>query len=393
VTPAPARVVIVGASAAGLAAATALRDEGYGGEIVLLGAEALPPYDRPPLSKKRLEPDAASALRGLVLADAAELARLDLDLRLGQAATALDTAARRLTLAGGATLAWDACILATGADPIRLPGEALVLRGLEDALAIGAALRRARAVVIVGAGVLGCELAALARGAGAAVTVVDTQAAPMLDKLGPLVAARVEALHRAAGVEFRFGAGVAAIEGSPAQGQRVTLADGSGLQADLVLVAIGCRPAVGWLAGSGVPLSNGVLCDAECRALPGVYAAGDVANWYNPRYRRHMRIEHRMNAAEQGMAAAANLLGAGRAFDPIPFFWTDQYAAKIQVHGLIGADCEAEVLADDPSSGGLLVAYSRNGVVEGVLGWNMIRQLRAARALVGQQRASAGTAV
>lgn len=383
---APRRVAIVGASAAGLAAATALRDEGFAGSIALIGAEPHLPYDRPPLSKKR-----PPAWESVALLPEAAIGKLDLELHLGRCAVALDPAARSLTLADGTALAWDACVLATGVEPVRLPG-ALVLRDLEDAQRIEAVLQRARQVVVVGAGVLGCELAALARSAGVAVSVVDPQAGPMLERLGPLVSARLRHLHEERGVAFRLGCGLAAIEGGEAGGYRVTLSDGTTLEADAVLASVGCRPAVGWLAGSGVPLDNGVRCDAFCQALPGVYAAGDLASWYNPRYRRQMRIEHRLNATEQGMAAAANLLGARQAFDPIPFFWTDQYEAKIQVHGLIGADCEIDVLAEDGANGGLLVAYSRNGVIEGVLGWNMIRPLRSARSLIGQERAGAGAA-
>lgn len=389
--PLPRRVAIVGASAAGLAAATALRDEGFDGSIALVGGEPHLPYDRPPLSKKRLPAEGAWA--SVALVPEAAIGKLDLELHLGRRAVALDSAARRLTLEDGTSLDWDACVIATGADPVRLPGGALVLRGLEDAQRIEAALQRARHVVVVGAGVLGCELAALARAAGVAATVVDPQSGPMLERLGPLVSGRLRDLHEESGVVFRFGCGVAAIEGSAAVGYRVTLSDGTRLEADAVLASIGCRPAVGWLAGSGVPLENGVRCDAWCEALPGIYAAGDVACWDSRRYRRPLRIEHRLNATEQGMAVAANLLGARQAFDPIPFFWTDQYRAKIQVHGLIGADCALEVLAEDTAGGGLLVAYSRNGVIEGVLGWNMIRPLRSARSLIGQERAGAGAGV
>ncbi len=383
----PSRIAILGASAAGLSASQALRDEGYAGEIVLIGAEPEPPYDRPPLSKQRSpSPDRHA---DIALADAAELERLDLDLRLGIPATRLDIHGRKVILANGADVTWEACLIATGAAPISLPGGGLTLRSLDDAVRIDAAIQASSHIAIIGAGVLGCELAALARREGVAVSVIDPQMGPMLDRLGGEASKRLEALHRDQGVEFFFGSGVETIQGGDAQGYCVTAANGVRIEADRVFVAIGCRPSVEWLAGSGLTLDNGVVCDAYCEAAPGVYAAGDVANWFNPRYARQMRIEHRMNATEQGMAAAANILGARRAFDPIPFFWSDQYDAKIQVHGVIDGSYETDFLARNADSGGFVIAYSRQGKVEGVLGWNMARALRSARALIGQDREAA----
>ncbi|MEX0923477.1 MAG: FAD-dependent oxidoreductase [Rhodovibrionaceae bacterium] len=386
-TAPPGRIAIVGASAAGLAATQALRDEGFTGEIALIGAEPEAPYDRPPLSKGRIASAADHAQ--VALADAEELAALSAELRFGVAAKALDLKRRRVILENGEEIAWDACVIATGAEPIALPGGGLTLRSLGDAVEIAAAIDAAEHIAIVGAGVLGCELAALARQAGVAVTVIDPQAGPMLDRLGPRVAGRLEEMHRAQGVAFRFGSGVETISGDAAGGYRIAASDGTTVEADRVFVAIGCRPAVGWLTDSGLALDNGVVCDATCQAAPGVFAVGDVANWYNPRYGRRMRIEHRMNATEQGMAAAANLLGAGRPFDPIPFFWTDQYDAKIQVHGVIDGTCDTDFLMENSESGGFAVAYSRHGRIEGVLGWNMARELRRARSLIGQDRETA----
>ena len=383
--PAPRRVAIVGASAAGLAVATGLRDEGFDGEIVLVGAEDALPYDRPPLSKKGF----TGQLDSVALTDTAELAELQLDLRLGATARALDPARKTLTLEYGEEIPFDACALATGATPIRLPGPGQVLRSFEDALAIDRALERASKVIVIGAGVLGCELAALAREKRADALVVDLLDGPMLDKLGPAVSGRLEALHREKGVAFRLGTGVAEIAGDAQGGYRVVLDDGSAQDCDLVLVAVGCRPVVDWLEGSGVPLANGVRCDVYCEALPGIYAAGDVASWPSPRYGRRLRIEHRMNATEQGMAVAANILGAREAFDLIPFFWTDQYDAKIQVFGVIDGSLDSDILTENSENGGFVTSYSRNGRVEGVLGWNMARSLRKARALIGKERSAA----
>ena len=383
--PAPHRVAIVGASAAGLAVATGLRDEGFEGEVILVGAEDALPYDRPPLSKKGF----ARELSAVALTDAEEVAQLGLELRLGSPARALDQERRIIHLESGEEIPWDACAIATGASPIRLPGPGLVLRSFDDALAIDSALGAAASVVIVGAGVLGCELAAVARSKQVDTLVVDRLSGPMEDKLGPEVSARLQALHWEQGVAFRFGLGVEDISGSPGQGFRAAFTDGTAAEADLVLVAVGCRPAVEWLAGSGLALENGVLCDATCQAAPGIYAAGDVANWLNPRYGRRMRIEHRMNATEQGMAVAANILGAEQPFAPIPFFWSDQYDTKIQVFGVIDGALQTDFLTKNSDNGGFVAAYSRQGRVEGVLGWNMARALRAARDLIGMDRAAA----
>lgn len=385
----PRRVAIVGASAAGLSVATALRDEGYDGDIALIGAEDSLPYDRPPLSKRHFA--GRDDLAAVALADPAEIDDLGIDCRLGSAAKGLDVEARSIFLENDAEISWDTCVIATGAAPIRLPGEGLVLRSFDDAVQISRALERARHVVIIGAGVLGCELAALARASEAEVLVVDLQDGPMLDRLGPLVSQRLESYHRERGVEFCFGMAVAEIAGSVASGFQVTFANDLRVETDLVLIAIGCRPATAWLAGSALPLEDGVVCDAYCAAAPGVYAAGDVANWINPRYGRRMRIEHRMNATEQGMAVAANILGAGEAFAPIPFFWTDQYDIKLHVHGVIDGTLETDFLAENSEKDGFVIAYSRDGRVEGVLGWNMARRVREARALIGRDREMATT--
>lgn len=370
------RVAIVGASAAGLAVAETLRDEGFTGTIALIGEDPLPGYDRPPLSKKlhRVESDLT------MLADPALLARLGLDLRLGIRAIAADATAGTLTLASGDRIAWDALVVATGVTPFVLPGGGLTLRSFDDAVRLGTALDDAATVLIVGAGILGCELAALVAGSGRRVLMVDPQPAPMVDRFGPAIARRLFDLHAAHGVEMHFGVPVERVR----PGAGIDLIDGRRFDADLVLVAVGSRPETGWLDGSHIPLGNGVVCDEFCRARPNVYAAGDVANWFNPRFGRRMRIEHRMNATEQGMAVAANILGRNQVFDPIPYFWTDQYDQKIQVHGLIGGDRRVTALTGTVDDDGFVLAYSTDGIIEGVLGWNMAGGVRKARALVGQ---------
>jgi 3-phenylpropionate/trans-cinnamate dioxygenase ferredoxin reductase subunit len=181
----------------------------------------------------------------------------------------------------------------------------------------------------------------------------------------------------------RTGIGVTRLVGE----QRVTgveLDDGTVVAADVVLVAIGAVPATEWLAGSGVTVGNGVICDAECQAAPGVYAAGDVASWHHQGFDEQMRVEHRMNATEQGMAAARNLLGANTPFTPVPYFWTDQYEAKIAAFGLLTPDAEVTVAQGDPAEGKFIAHYKRDGRLAGVFGWNMNRELRKERRLLAE---------
>ncbi|WP_420418472.1 NAD(P)/FAD-dependent oxidoreductase [Pacificispira sp.] len=382
-TTTPGRIAIVGASAAGFAVANELRDQGYDGTISLIGAEALPPYDRPPLSKRK-----AIDIDDIALADLGKLEALDLNLCLGQRAVGLDTIGKTVHMADGRTVRWDACVIATGADPIRIPGVESVLRTMADAHVIQSRLDRAGSVAIIGAGVLGCELASLAISMNCAVTVIDGLPGPMQNRLGTSVSDRLRRHHQEAGVTFRLGQTVSDVAGNPDQGYRIGLSDGGTVQADAVIAAVGCRPATGWLKDSDVPVNNGVLCDENCRAMPDVFAAGDVANWFNPRFGRHMRVEHRMNATEQGMAVANQLLARGRPFDPIPFFWTDQGDLKLQVHGLVGPDMEIVRLDGETDDKRFVLAYLREGLIEGVLGWNMAQMLRKARPLIGRPRAA-----
>ncbi|MEI5136737.1 FAD/NAD(P)-binding oxidoreductase [Streptomyces libani] len=281
-----------------------------------------------------------------VLRQEADLQRLKLDLRLGCRATGLDPAARTVTLADGDRLRYDGLLLATGLRPRRLPfGHDLagvhVLRTLDDALTLRAQLGAGPRVVVIGAGFLGSEIAATARGLGLDVSLVDTEPTPLARQVGTFVGGLVADLHRDHGVRLHMGHGVTEVTGARGRVTAVLLDDGTRLPADVVVVAIGSVPAVDWLAGSGLPLGDGVRCDSHCRAAPGVYAAGDVANWPDPATGGRVRLEQRMNATEQARAAVRNLLaGPGDAvpYTPVPFGWTDQYDAKIQFHGSCPAD-------------------------------------------------------
>ncbi|MFJ2864161.1 NAD(P)/FAD-dependent oxidoreductase [Kitasatospora sp. NPDC087314] len=378
------RIVIVGASAAGLTAAETLRRRGWDGHLTLIGDEPHPPYDRPPLSKQILTGDWPA--ERAVLRSPQDLAHLQADLRLGQPATALDAAGHRVRLGGGESIRFDGLVIATGVTPRRLPDSDLagvhVLRTLDDALALRAALLTAPRVVVVGAGFLGTEVAAAARTMGLQVTLVEPEPVPVRHPFGDRIGALVADLHRAHGTRLRCGTPVRRLRSTGGQVTGVELGDATTLPADLVVLALGATPATGWLTDSGLHLGNGVVCDAWCRAAPGIYAAGDVASWHNPHFGTRMRLEHRTNATEQAIAAAGNLLGDAIPFAPVPYFWTDQYDTRIQAYGILPPDADLRVISGDPSTGRFTAAYGHQGVVVGVLGWNNPRELRTLRRLV-----------
>ncbi len=374
-------IAVVGASAAGLTAAQTLRREGYEGPLTVIGGEDLMPYDRPPLSKQVLSGDwepSKIALPSTV--DSVEW-------RLGVRVVGLDVSGRQLALSTGDSLAYDKLVVATGVTPRRLPfGQDLAgvhtLRTLPDTLAFKEELASARSVVIVGAGFMGSEVAAVASGMGADVTVVDPLPAPMIRQFGPWLGDLVAKLHADHGVRMRLGVGVTGLRGG-SRVDGVELADGTVLPADVVLVAIGSVPNTSWLAGSGLSLTDGVDCDSLCRAAPNVVAAGDVASWTHPVHGRRIRVEHRMNATEQGMAAARTLLGKGEPYAPIPYFWTDQYDVKIQAYGDFPAGAVPSVAAGDVGAGRFAAVYVSAGQITGVVGWNLPRDTRQLRARIG----------
>jgi 3-phenylpropionate/trans-cinnamate dioxygenase ferredoxin reductase subunit len=389
----PRNVVIVGASAAGLATAEALRNKGYDGRLTLVGDETHLPYDRPPLSKQVLS--GAWQPERVRLRDDQAIARLDADLQLGREAVGLDTAGRKVMLDGGDRVAFDALVLATGVTPRRLPGDDLagvhVLRTLDDALALRADLLDRPKVVVVGAGFLGAEVAAVARTMGLEVTLVDPLPVPMRRQLGDRIGELVGQMHRDHGVALRLGVGVARFAESAGRVVAVELEDDTRLDADVVVVAVGSSPTTGWLSDSGLPVGDGVECDAGCQAAPGIYAAGDVASWHNPHFGLRMRVEHRLNATEQGMAVAANLLGEQRPFAPVPYFWSDQYDARIQAHGIFPEHADVTVVHGSPDDRRFVAAYGHEGKVVGVLGWNSHRELRKLRRLVVDHAPASGS--
>jgi 3-phenylpropionate/trans-cinnamate dioxygenase ferredoxin reductase subunit len=323
------RVVIAGGGLAGLRTAAEARAAGYPGAITMLAAEPHPPYDRPPLSKKLMlgELDSTSM--------AAEAGELGLDLRLGEAATGL---ADGVVRTGRAEYRFDRLVIATGAVPVRLPGDGgqHVLRTVDDALAIRAALRPGTRLAIVGAGWIGAELATVAAARGCAVTVVEAGAGPAVAALGADVAAALVPWYAAAGVDLRLGQPVESV----AEGGLV-LPGGGWLAADLVVTAVGVRPATGWLAGSAVQLGDGVHTDSQLRtSVPGVFAVGDCAAFWSRRYGQRLRIEHWDSALHGPRVAAANLLGDGQDYDPVPYFWSEQFGRMVQVAGRPGGPAQ-----------------------------------------------------
>jgi NADPH-dependent 2,4-dienoyl-CoA reductase/sulfur reductase-like enzyme len=370
-------VVVVGASLAGLRAVETLRTEGFDGPVTLIGAEDHLPYDRPPLSKKVLsgewEPGRVALRRD------GGLDALDLDARLGVRAVELDLGGRTVRLTDGSAVAYDALVLATGAEVRRLPGQPdleglYMLRTLDDSLALRAALTDgAPRVVVVGAGFIGSEVAATARGLGCPVTVVEALPVPLERALGPEIGAACAALHRAHGVDLRLGVGVDGFEGRD-RVEGVRLTDGSVVAADVVVVGVGVTPATGWLEGSGLELRDGVVCDASLAAgPPGIYAAGDVCRWPNRLFGEEMRVEHWTNAAEQGAHAARTILGvaAGEApspYAPVPFFWSDQYGLKLQFLGRAGPDDDVRIVHGSKEEHGFVALYGRAGRLRGVFG-------------------------
>jgi 3-phenylpropionate/trans-cinnamate dioxygenase ferredoxin reductase subunit len=345
--------VIAGASLTGAKAAETLRTDGFEGRLVLIGAEQERPYERPPLSKDYLRGEAARDT--LYVHDEGFYAEHDIDLRLGRAVTGIDLAGSAVTLDDGERLRFDRLLLATGAEPRRLPiaGAELdgvhYLRSSADSDALRARLERGGAVVVIGAGWIGSEVAASARQRGLDVTVIEPATVPLERVLGAEVGAIYRDVHADHGVRMLLGTGVEAFEGGAAV-ERVRTSDGRVLECDFVVVGIGVQPRDGLASEAGIATGDGILVDEHLRtSAPGVFAAGDVANAQHPFYGEPIRVEHWANALHQGPAAARCMLGHDEPFDRLPYFFSDQYDVGMEYSGF-ARSWDRVVFRGDPAT-------------------------------------------
>ena len=365
---------MAGAGLAGFRAVTELRERGFTGQITLIGAERRPPYDRPPLSKKVLTDD------GVDPSLQADFGALDVDFRCGEAATGMDAQ----TLATDRDkYPYDRLILATGAVPVALagPGRQRFLRNYDDALALRSLFRPGLRLAIVGAGWIGAELATAAAAHGCQVTVVEAGPAPLASALGAPVGAQTSRWYAAAGVRLQTGVAVESVL-SAGNEQGLALAGGGWLAADEIVTAVGVRPATGWLEGSGIWLENGVAVDAGLRAsLPGVYAAGDCAAFESRRFGRRLRFEHWDVALRAPAVVAANLAGAAEIYDPVPYFWSEQFGRMVQYVGHHGG-ADRMLLRGDPAAPRWGACWLAGGALVALLAVDAPRDLAQGRRLI-----------
>ena len=383
------RIAVVGASLAGLRAVEFLRRAKFEGQLVLIGAEKHTPYDRPPLSKEVLRGEADQqglALRRKSYDD------LDVDLRLGQRAVFLDTDKREVRLESGDAVGYDGLIIATGGEVRALPNQPTMagihmLRTLDDALAIRAALQAKPRVAVIGAGFIGAEVAASARQLGLDVTMIEALETPLAQSLGPRIGRLLQDAHERRGVRVLCGRRVEGFDGAD-RVQSLRLDDGSRVDSDLVVVGIGVKPAVSWLEGSEIEIEDGVRCDETlATSVSGVVAAGDVASWYNPLFEERMRVEHWTNAVEQARHAVSTLLaapGEAKPFASVPMFWSDQFDLKIQGAGRPRRSDELVFARGAPEPEKLVALYGRAGRLVGALAFNQAPKLVQLRMLIAK---------
>ncbi|OBK23179.1 NAD(P)/FAD-dependent oxidoreductase [Mycobacterium asiaticum] len=360
-------IVIVGGGLAAARTAEQLRRAEYTGPITIVSDEVHLPYDRPPLSKEVLRAEVDDvALKPREWYD-----EKNITLRLGAAATGIDTAAKTVTLADGTSLGYDELVIATGLVPRRIPSfpdldGIRVLRSFDECMALRTHASSAKKAVVVGAGFIGCEVAASLRGLGVEVSLVEPQPTPLASVLGEQIGELVTRLHRDEGVDVRTGLGVAEVRGT-GHVDTVVLSDGTEISADLVVVGIGSHPATDWLADSGIEVANGIICDEAGRtSAPHVWALGDVASWRDTTGHQ-VRVEHWSNVADQARVVVPAMLGREVPTSVVvPYFWSDQYDVKIQCLGEPEATDTVHLIEDDGRK--FLAYYERDGVLVGVVG-------------------------
>ncbi|HZN49421.1 MAG TPA: FAD-dependent oxidoreductase [Methylomirabilota bacterium] len=374
-----ATVAIVGASLAGSSAAATLREEGFDGRVVLIGAEPQLPYDRPPLSKNYLR--GVTPFEKTLLRPADFYRERDIEMRLGTTVTRVDAEKRTVALHDGERLEFDQLLIATGGKNRRFPIPGIDLPGVydlrtvADADRIREAMARGGRAVVVGMGFIGAEVAAAMRQSGLDVVAIEPFKTPLYRALGEEIGRVVEGLHRDNGVEMILDDAVTAFEGA-GKVERVVTRNGRRIDCSLAVFGLGIEPATELVAGTPVRVDNGIVVDDQCRTnVPGIFAAGDVANHYHPVCGRQMRVEHWQNGVKQGAAAARSMLGRGQTYDEVHWFWSDQFDANIQYAGFHAA-WDQIVVRGSLESRKFLAFYLTGGRVESVVAINQGRDMR-----------------
>ncbi|GAA2797679.1 NAD(P)/FAD-dependent oxidoreductase [Saccharopolyspora taberi] len=378
-------IAIIGTSLAGFSAAQQLRQQGFDGRLVLVGDEVHQPYDRPPLSKDFLQGKIDRA--ELALGDQSDFDDLDAQWRIGDPAVRLRSADASVELLSGERIEADGVVLATGATPRRLPGTDGIagihtLRTVDDAAALRDELTSGSRVVVIGAGFIGAEVASSCSHLGAEVTVVEAAELPLVHALGKEMASACADLHGDHGVRTRFGVGVDEVLSADGRVTGVRLAGGEELPADVVVVGIGVRPNIEWLADSGLGLDDGVSCDAGgITGLSNIAAVGDVAHVHRPHLGRSTRAEHWTAATTQPRVAVRNLLAGNTVehHNEVPYFWSDQYGVRIQFAGAARPGSEVRVVDGDVEDRSFLAHYEHDGQLVAVLGFNQPKAFGRAR--------------
>ena len=380
--------VIIGAGIAGNAGAETLRKHGFDGAVHLVGAEPYRPYDRPPLSKEFLS--GTKEQEKLFFKPDDFYTEQSIELHLGTEATTLDPSSNTVALSNGETLRYDKLLLATGSRvrTLPIPGSNLqgvhYLRTINDSQAIAQSMNGASRVVIVGAGFVGSEVAAVCKTAGLEVTVLEIQPQPMAHILGEEMGAIYANFHTGRGIELRLREGISEIRGS-SHAEQVVTDRGNVIDCDFVVIGVGISPDTALAESAGLDVDRGILVDESCQTShPDIYAAGDVANWYHPGLGHRLRVEHWDNALNQGAAAAKSMLGAPEPYSPTLYFWSDQYDLNIQYLGH-ATEWDEIAVRGNPSDEKFTAFYLKEGSVHGALVVNNFRDIRPTRTLIGQK--------
>ena len=384
----PETMVIVGASLAGGSAAVTLRQEGFEGKVLLIGAEPQPPYERPPLSKEYLRSE--SSFEDALVRAPDFYDENGIETRFGVRATRVDSADKAVELDGGERLLYDKLLVATGGSNRRVPIPGIGLEGIYglrtvvDSERIRAEIAPGRKAVVVGMGFIGSEVAASLRQSGVEVTVVDRNTVPLRRVLGEEIGRVIEGIHRDHGTQLISKDTVAAFEGV-SRVERVTTARGRRIECDFAVVGLGVEPATDLLAGTGVEIDNGIVVDEYCRTnVEGIYAAGDVANHYHPIFGRHIRVEHWKNALKHGPAAAKSMLGDGGPYEEVPWFWSDQYEHNLQYAGF-HTEWDELVVRGSLEERSFVAFYRKDGRVLAAVAIGRGRDLRRSVPLIKAQ--------